>query len=137
MSEWYPLQDGFLMQYPCYTVAAAPFFFDPETHKFDHEQPSNFMILRTDRGPAVLIFTDIDLTKRFIIGNDKVGSVLIASFTTPKSLIRLMLNIERFGVQKPNILVDMSEKFVGRLIPYEEVVTGPFQAVTDTRMWFS
>jgi hypothetical protein len=124
MSEWYPIQEGFLMQFPCFAIAAAPFFFDPQTHKFDHEQPSNFMLLKTDRGPAILVFTDIDLAKRFIIGNDKVGSVLIASFATPELLIQLLLNIERFGVQKPNVLVDMSERFAGRLLPYENVISG-------------
>jgi hypothetical protein len=124
MSEWYPLQDGFLMQFPCYAIAAAPFYFDPETHKFDHELPSNFLILKTDRGPAVLVFTDMDLAKRFIIGNDKVGSVLIASFPTPESLARLLRNIDRCGVPKPNVLVDMSEKFAGRLLPYDEVISG-------------
>jgi hypothetical protein len=66
----------------------------------------------------------MDLAKRFIIDNDKVGSVLIAAFPTPESLARLLQNIERCGVQKPNVLVDMSEKFAGRLLPYEEVVSG-------------
>ncbi len=90
MSEWVPLPDGFLMQFPSYVVLAPPFIFHPETHKINFDEPNNYVISKTKFGPAILVFTDRDLAKQFVIAADMAGSVLITSIADASALKRLV-----------------------------------------------
>ena len=122
MSEWVPLPDGFLMQFPSFVVLAPPFIFHPETHKINFDEPNNYVVSKTEFGPAILVFTDRDLAKKFVIAADMAGSVLITSIADVSALGRLVCGVVRHGGPPPNILLDMSKGFAGRVVSYEEIL---------------
>lgn len=121
MYEWVPLPDGFLMQFPSFVVLGPPFIFHPETHKINFDEPNNYVVSDTELGAAILVFTDRDLAKQFVIAADMAGSVLITSIADPATLSRLVMSVVRHGGPLPNILLDRSKDFAGRMVTYHEI----------------
>lgn len=55
------------MQLPSFVVLTPPFIFHPEPHKINSDEPNNYVVSKTEFGPAILVFTDRDLAKQFMI----------------------------------------------------------------------